>query len=113
MGWTRETHHGWTEPYTSTSVLIVQWNYFKAEPTGTFWYHSHRVTQRVDGLFGALIVLESTKSRLLLQSALGVPLIVDSPGNQTLNLYEWNERSALGYYTLKGSTRSISWNTTW
>ncbi len=74
--------------------------YFKAEPTGTFWYHSHRVTQRVDGLFGALIVLESTKSRLLLQSALGVPLIVDSPGNQTLNLYEWNERSSLEYYTL-------------
>ncbi len=52
------------------------------------------------GLFGALIVLESSKSRLLLKSALGVLLIVDNPGNQTLNLYEWNERSALGYYTL-------------
>ena len=29
---------------------------FQAYPRGTFWYHSHIGGQRVDGLFGALII---------------------------------------------------------
>ncbi|XP_078620980.1 uncharacterized protein LOC144887566 isoform X1 [Branchiostoma floridae x Branchiostoma japonicum] len=29
---------------------------FKAEPAGTHWYHSHVISQREDGMFGAFIV---------------------------------------------------------
>ena len=35
---------------------------FKAYPTGTHWYHSHYGTQRTDGLFGALVILERPKN---------------------------------------------------
>lgn len=73
--------------------------YFKADPTGTFWYHSHRVTQRADGLFGALIVRESAEQRAALQMALGMP-IIDDPGSHTLNLHEWDIQSNLNRYTL-------------
>nr|UCK81630.1 L-ascorbate oxidase [Arenicola marina] len=31
---------------------------FRATPSGTHWYHSHYGSQRTDGLFGALVVLE-------------------------------------------------------
>ena len=31
---------------------------FKADPSGTFWYHSHSGAQRTEGSFGALIVKE-------------------------------------------------------
>lgn len=31
---------------------------FRATPSGTHWYHSHYGSQRTDGFFGALIVLE-------------------------------------------------------
>jgi FtsP/CotA-like multicopper oxidase with cupredoxin domain len=34
------------------------WYDFKAEPSGTFWYHSHSKFQRDDGLSGALVVRE-------------------------------------------------------
>eukprot|EP00927_Polykrikos_kofoidii_P045081 TRINITY_DN38943_c0_g2_i1.p1 TRINITY_DN38943_c0_g2~~TRINITY_DN38943_c0_g2_i1.p1 ORF type:complete len:728 (-),score=102.44 TRINITY_DN38943_c0_g2_i1:347-2530(-) len=33
---------------------------FNADPVGTHWYHSHVGAQRIDGLFGALIVRERT-----------------------------------------------------
>lgn len=74
--------------------------YFKADPSGTFWYHSHRVTQRADGLFGALIVRESAERRLNLASALGVETLIDDPGTYTLNLHEWDRQSNLNRYTL-------------
>ena len=74
--------------------------YFKAEPTGTFWYHSHRDTQRVDGLFGSLVIRESAERRELLQETLGVPEIIDNPAEQTLNLHEWDRQSNLDRYTL-------------
>ena len=31
---------------------------YKANPSGTFWYHSHTGTQRTDGFFGGLVVKE-------------------------------------------------------
>jgi FtsP/CotA-like multicopper oxidase with cupredoxin domain len=82
--------------------------YFKADPSGTFWYHSHRVTQRADGLFGALIVRESAERRNALQSALNISSIIDNPGSQTLNLHEWDFQSNLNRYTLvKGDIASF------
>ncbi len=74
--------------------------YFKADPSGTFWYHSHRVTQRADGLFGALIVRESAETRNRLQDTLGMPVILDNPATQTLNLHEWDIVPNLDTYTI-------------
>lgn len=36
--------------------------YFKANPKGTFWYHSHIGGQRIDGLFGAFIIKPKSKT---------------------------------------------------
>ena len=74
--------------------------YFKAAPTGSFWYHSHRVTQRADGLFGALIIRESADSRDNLSEALEEPVIIDEPGSYTINLHEWDRKTNLDRYTL-------------
>ena len=74
--------------------------YFKAEPTGTFWYHSHRVTQRADGLFGGLIVRESSSRRGALVNSLSVASITDIPGKFTVNLHEWDSQTNLQRYTI-------------
>ena len=76
--------------------------YFKAEPTGTYWYHSHRITQRLDGLFGGLVIKESSSRQGNLEQVLGVS-IVDDPGNYTLNLHEWKRETAVNKATtIKG-----------
>ena len=72
--------------------------YFKAAPTGSFWYHSHRVTQRADGLFGALVIRESADRRDKLSKALGVN-IIDNPGTQIISLHEWDHQANLDRYT--------------
>ena len=77
--------------------------YFKAAPTGSFWYHFHVVTQRADGLFGALIVCESPKHRTMLKNALNISTITDSPGNQTIVLHEWDRLSHIARYTVAES----------
>ena len=74
--------------------------YFKAAPTGTFWYHAHQITQRADGLFGGFIVRESADRRAKLSEALGEAVIIDNPGNQTINLHEWDSVTNLNRYTL-------------
>ena len=74
--------------------------YFKAAPTGTFWYHSHRVTQRADGLFGGLVIRESAHHRAKLSAALREPVIIDNPGSQTISLHEWDRNTNLARYTL-------------
>ena len=70
--------------------------YFQAAPTGSFWYHSHRVTQRMDGLFGALIIKESPERLRNLQDRVGT--FVDDPGYFTINLHEWNREPMLDLY---------------
>ncbi|XP_076090248.1 uncharacterized protein LOC143062410 [Mytilus galloprovincialis] len=40
---------------------------FTAQPSGTFWYHSHLGTQRSDGLAGALIILENPSLQHILK----------------------------------------------
>ena len=71
--------------------------YFQAAPTGSFWYHSHRVTQRMDGLFGALIVRESPERLQNLRNRVGSNF-VDDPGQFTINLHEWNRETMLDLY---------------
>ena len=76
--------------------------YFKAEPTGSFWYHSHKVTQRSDGLYGALIVKESPKRFQRLEEVLGTT-IIDNPGKYTISVQEWTRMTTLDEFnTVKG-----------
>ena len=35
---------------------------FQAEPAGTHWYHSHSGSQRNEGVYGSLMVLEVESS---------------------------------------------------
>ena len=64
---------------------------FKAEPAGTFWYHSHSGAQRTDGLFGALIVRES-------EIPIPLPAFEDIPGNHTLTLLDWQREASLNLF---------------
>ena len=73
--------------------------YFEANPTGSFWYHAHKVTQRADGLFGALIVKESLERLQKLEGKVGTA-IVDDPGKYTLNLQDWTRLATLDSFNL-------------
>lgn len=76
---------------------------YKASPSGTFWYHSHSGTQRIDGLFGGLIVkdkpqrLKIIKSKLLVNH--GVKDFQDLPGKHTITLLDWQQESSLDLLT--------------
>ena len=57
---------------------------FKARPSGTFWYHSHTGSQRMNGLFGALIVREKE---------IKYPIsFIDDPASHTVTVMDWFER---------------------
>ena len=85
---------------------------FIAEPSGTFWYHSHLGMQRADGCFGALIIRESapkiSQARALLNSDFGINSFLDKPDIHTIMINDWLARSGvedfliqngiLGYY---------------
>ena len=69
---------------------------FKATPPGTHWYHSHSGTQRTEGLFGSLIVLEKTNffSQTVVPQINRVSTelnidIIDMPSQHTLTLLDW------------------------
>ena len=71
---------------------------FKAKPTGTMWYHSHVGVQRTEGMYGALIVKETTNTtrqvRQLLEEQLeieGLFTLEDNPDEHTLSLLDWQE----------------------
>jgi len=74
--------------------------YFRADPPGTFWYHSHQVTQRLDGFFGALIIHESAEKRQRLSNDLGLPNIIDNPETQTIHLEVWDPWKRLNNYLM-------------
>ena len=59
---------------------------FKANPSGTHWYHSHTGVQRSDGLFGALIVRESQAMEAQIRMKLDKELrqYQDMPANHTV-----------------------------
>ena len=49
-------------PYITQCPILPRQSFsyrFIADPPGTHWYHSHNELQRIDGLFGALIVRRS------------------------------------------------------
>ena len=53
---------------------------FKAEPSGTFWYHGHVGSSRADGLYGALIIRELNNDKADYK---------DLPQEHTLVLADW------------------------
>ena len=66
---------------------------FKAQPSGTFWYHSHVDGQRGDGLLGALIVLERDADATYL----------DLPEQHTLVLQDWWPQPFIDLFTVMHS----------
>ena len=72
---------------------------FKANPSGTMWYHSHVGTQRTEGLFGALIVRETIEEMDMAQNELQKMIgeeftIVDDP-EHTLSFLDWQNEDAI------------------
>ena len=68
---------------------------YKANPAGTHWYHSHTGAQRTDGLFGALVVLESDERMNNTKAELNHKLkhFLDVPEEHTLTLIDWQQES--------------------
>ena len=76
---------------------------FKAQPSGTMWYHSHTGTQRTEGLFGALVVQEKKYVADLasteLQNMIGKNFtIVDNP-EHTLSFLDWHRESGIARHS--------------
>lgn len=55
---------------------------FKAEPKGTFWYHSHVGTQRTNGVFGAFLVKERQKTG------------EDTPTDMIMTIGDWHHENS-------------------
>ena len=69
---------------------------FKAQPSGTFWYHSHVEGQRGDGLLGALIVREKKVDAAYRD-------LNDFPDQHTLILQDWWPQPFMDVFTVMHS----------
>ena len=80
---------------------------FIAEPSGTFWYHSHMGMQRADGCFGALIIRASppkdTQARAVLSSTFGIYNFVDTPDVHTVVVNDWSPRSGVADFLIQNA----------
>ena len=65
---------------------------FKADPSGTFWYHGHVGASRADGLYGALIIQELDNSDADYK---------DFPQEHTLLLADWWKQPYSDLFTLQ------------
>ena len=65
---------------------------FKADPSGTFWYHGHVGASRTDGLYGALIIRELDNSGADYQ---------DLPQEHTLIVADWWHQPYADLFTLQ------------
>ena len=70
---------------------------YTASPSGTFWYHSHSVAQRMDGFFGALVVKEKQDRLTSIKEKVGD--FIDLPDEHTLTLLDWQHESSLDLFT--------------
>ena len=82
---------------------------FNANPAGTHWYHSHFGAQRIDGLFGALIVREGEQQ----YQDIVADVNEDIPGNQpfmdlpalhTITLLDWQREASIDLFVKIHST---------
>ena len=75
-----------------TSNFYIFRYVFSANPHGTFWYHAHIGSLRVDGLFGALVIKESNETLNKVMTQIGLDFI-DAPDNHTITLFDLQEYS--------------------
>ena len=83
-------------PLTSGGVFRY---IFKAQPSGTFWYHSHVEGQRGDGLLGALIVREKNAE----STEVTYDYDYDRPDLHTLVLQDWWPQPFMDVLSVKHS----------
>lgn len=73
-----------------------------ANPSGTFWYHSHSGAQRTDGLYGALIVKEEPKHFEIIKTRLNKDFLIgefnDFPSMHTMTLLDWHHKASLANF---------------
>ena len=70
---------------------------FTASPIGTHWYHSHVGSQRVDGLFGGLVIREKADTREEIRQKIGSQF-EDIPQLHTITLSDLQRENSLGAY---------------
>ena len=70
---------------------------FTASPIGTHWYHSHVGSQRVDGLFGGLVIREKAGTREEIRQKIGSQF-EDIPQLHTITLSDLLRENSLGAY---------------
>ena len=62
-------------PIMSTHNFTYVW---RAEQTGTYWYHSHNAIQRLDGLFGGILIYEREDTPSMVHNE--IPLVLSVRG---------------------------------
>ena len=77
---------------------------FQANPTGTFWYHSHVGSDRVDGVYGAFIIREPIE---LFNSISYGGSFIDNPNKYSLLLQDFFMTKFLDYRILIRSGISL------
>ena len=75
---------------------------FLAEPSGTHWYHSHIGSQKSDGLFGGLVVLERQSLGTILGDSKYDAVIERPAGEYTLTLIDWQRKEEATVLVLNG-----------
>ena len=71
---------------------------FQADPSGTFWYHSHTGAQRTEGIYGAIVIKELPSIMKDVHDILGS--FNDLPGEHTMTLLDFYDVSLFKYYYL-------------
>ena len=82
-------------PYVSQCPIPTEDSFryiFKADPSGTFWYHGHVGASRADGLFGALIIRELDNDDANYR---------DLPQEHTIVLTDWWNQPYSDLFTLQ------------
>ena len=65
---------------------------FTLDQAGTHWYHAHNGPQRTDGLFGALIVTDTSE---FTGATMPVPSFQDLPEQHTLTFIDWQSSDSI------------------
>ena len=64
-------------PIFPSNSFVYDYEFY---PAGTHWYHAHQYDERSNGMYGALVVLDSDESDLGFE---------DIPEEHTISLFEW------------------------
>ncbi len=75
---------------------------FQADPPGTHWYHSHSGSQRNEGVYGSLIVMDDISVENSIRKKIGIDY-QDSPETHTLLFQDWQNNDAADILLLSTS----------